>query len=37
MPAIFYQLKEKSENCLQRTGLYAGWEFIFRLPIAAAD
>jgi hypothetical protein len=25
------------DNCLQRAGLYAGWELEFRLPITAAD
>jgi len=25
------------KNCAQRAGLYAGWEFAFRLPITAAD
>jgi hypothetical protein len=23
--------------CVQRAGLYAGWELVFRLPITAAD
>jgi len=31
-------LDDKAEkNCLQRAGLYAGWELEFRLPITAAD
>jgi hypothetical protein len=25
------------KNCLQRTGLCAGWEIEFRLPVTAAD
>jgi hypothetical protein len=25
------------DNCLQRAGLYAGWELVFRLPITEVD
>ena len=25
------------KNYVQRTGLYAGWELVFRLPTTAAD
>jgi hypothetical protein len=29
--------KRLVKNCLQRAGLYAGWELEFLLPITAAD
>ena len=29
--------KKLKYNGLQRAGLYAGWELVFRLPITAAD
>jgi hypothetical protein len=31
------QKLDKSPYCLQRTGLYAGWELVFRPPTTAAD